>query len=117
VTRALWSEDSRAVLDYRIEPATPEILKSEEYLSKHPFGQIPVMEDTETGAVIYESRVICKCASRGCGILLGRWGVPSPSPPVLRATACTGCLCLPAQSSIRASHITRPTTQMNWTRT
>ncbi|RSH92431.1 hypothetical protein EHS25_008846 [Saitozyma podzolica] len=45
---------------YRIEPATPEILKSEEYLAKHPFGQIPVMEDTETGAVIYESRVICK---------------------------------------------------------
>jgi glutathione S-transferase len=50
------------VPDYRLEPTTPESLKSEEYLSRNPFGAMPLMEDTETGVVIYESRVICKCA-------------------------------------------------------
>jgi glutathione S-transferase len=50
------------MLDYRLEPITRQSLKSEEYLAKNPFGAIPLMEDTETGAMIYESRVICKCA-------------------------------------------------------
>jgi glutathione S-transferase len=38
-------------------------IKSPEWLENQPFGQMPYLEDTENGFVIYESRAIVKCTS------------------------------------------------------
>ncbi|KAG7091771.1 hypothetical protein E1B28_008174 [Marasmius oreades] len=63
--------------------------KDPEYLKKHPFGQLPTLEDD--GLIIYESRAICrylatKYADKGKNL------IPSPSDlPALAAfeTACS----------------------------
>jgi glutathione S-transferase len=47
---------------YRLEPLTPDSLNSEEHLSRHPFGKVPVIE--HEGFHLYETQAILRYLDR-----------------------------------------------------
>ena len=47
---------------YRLEPIAPGQHKSPEYLAKHPFGRVPVIE--QDGFVLYETQAILRYLDR-----------------------------------------------------
>jgi len=49
---------------YRLEPLAPGQHKSPEYLAKHPFGRVPVIE--QDGFVLYETQAILRYLDRTC---------------------------------------------------
>ena len=49
--------------DFKVDVADFGAIKTPEWLSHQPFGQMPWLEDTETGIEVYESRAIAKCMS------------------------------------------------------
>lgn len=61
-----WQKSASHVLQVPYEFVILDMASGEArqpwYLQKHPFGQIPALEDTETGATAFESRAIMRYA-------------------------------------------------------
>ncbi|KAK4683454.1 glutathione S-transferase, partial [Tremellales sp. Uapishka_1] len=64
--------------DFQLETVDVQILKTPEWIARHPFGQVPVLEDTTNQFEIYESRAIAKYAAAKFGSPLA----PNPAADV-----------------------------------
>jgi glutathione S-transferase len=60
--RAVIATHIEKGLDWRVEPVAPGMHKAPEYLARHPFGRIPVIE--RDGFELYETQAILRYVDR-----------------------------------------------------